>query len=315
MTALVVALVLAELLTRLTGVAAPSMTEPIYQPSAAPGVVYEFRPGARGYTWGRTWVEVNSLGLRGPEVTPAKPAGVLRIGVFGDSATFGQGVREEETYARVLERSGPNLQVLNFGVPSYNIANIVHTFVEKGVPLDLDVAILAPIVEDYGLHRAHTVDAYGYPVHAASPVKPGTLKNLLRRLHLSYVVRDAWWALTEAGTPEIQVLDGSHETDTLAGPTWERAERELSRFVSVAREHRIEAIYLALGRPMPPRLAELVSRMGFAATIDMQPITAAYSPEALQVSPRDGHPSPLYHRLVAEALGRALTRRRAAAGE
>src|SRR5262245_27130017 len=101
----VAALLLAEVLARRTGAAALSLTDPIYRRSSAPGVVYEFRPGARGYTWGRTWVEVNSLGLRGPEVDRVKPPGVYRIGVFGDSATFGQGVSEEATYARVLERT------------------------------------------------------------------------------------------------------------------------------------------------------------------------------------------------------------------
>lgn len=310
MAGLAASLVLAELLVRLTGVAAVSITEPIYQRSAAPGVVYEFQPGIRGYTWGRTWVEANSLGLRGPEIAREKPPGVIRIGIFGDSATFGHGVREEDTYSRVLERNNPGLQVLNFGVPSYSITNIVSTFVEKGVPLNLDVAIIAPIVQDYGLHRAHTCDDYGYPVHAASPVKPGLLKNALRRLHLSYLVRDAWWALTGANTPELVALQDSGESDPIAKTTWTRGAGELSRFVAVARDHGIKPVYLAIGTPMPPTLQRIVAQSGFDMIIDMQPITASYSRDDLQVAPRDAHPSPLHHRLIAEALGKALGRGR-----
>jgi hypothetical protein len=252
-------------------------------------------------------VEVNSLGLRGPEVDRVKPPGVYRIGVFGDSATFGQGVSEEATYARVLERTNRGVQVLNFGVPSYSIANIVSTFAEKGVPLDLDAAVLAPISEDYGLHRAHTTDDYGYPVHAASPIKPGPLKNLLRHVHLAYLVRDAWWNMTGAGTPEIRALHENSGDDALATETWDRAARELARFVAVARANGVVPIYMAIGWPMPPVLERLVSDSGFMKLVAMQPIAASYPPEALKVSSRDDHPSALYHQLVAKELGRVVS--------
>src|SRR5262245_2259448 len=48
-------------------------------------------------------VEINSLGFRGPETVQPKPPGELRILALGDSITMGEGVEDEETYARRLE--------------------------------------------------------------------------------------------------------------------------------------------------------------------------------------------------------------------
>lgn len=308
-------LVLAELLARSLGVATLGFTDPIYRRSEARDVVYELKPHARGWAWGRTWVETNALGLRGPEVATPKPAGTWRLGVFGDSVTFGQGVREEDTYVRVLERllrsrfGGPeqSFEVLNFGVPSYNISNIVASFVAKGVPLELDAAVLAPILEDYGFHRQHSVDDAGYPNHATSPMMPSSLKNALRRLHLAYLVRDAWWSLRGANTAEVAVLFDERD-DSLARATWERAEREIRRFLDVAREHDITPFYLALDMGRSARLETVLARTA-VERIEVRAAVESQPPELMRVSARDGHPSALHHRILAEVLFEALARR------
>jgi hypothetical protein len=305
----VVGVLLAEAMARISGVAALDLTDPLFRRSDAAGVSYEFRPNARGHVWGRTWVETNAHGLRGPEVTREKPAGVVRVGVFGDSATFGQGVTEAETYPRVLERllnetAGPGArryEVLNFGVPAYNITNIVSSFSEKGTRFGLDVAIIAPILEDYGFHRNHTADDYGYPVHASSPIRPGRLKNLLRRIHLAYVVRDAYWAVTGMSTREVRVVYGGAVDAELERQTWRRAEAELSRFVERARAAEVATLYLSLGGDLPAGLRVVLDEVRIRA-VDLGPVVRGYPADALQVSRRDAHPSALYHRLVATEL-------------
>jgi len=64
-------------------------------------------------------VRINSLGLRGEEITLEKPSGVKRILVLGDSYTYGVYVGNDETYPAVLEelfeRDGRNIQVINAG--------------------------------------------------------------------------------------------------------------------------------------------------------------------------------------------------------
>jgi hypothetical protein len=309
---LTVAVAMAEGLARLAGVATAGFTDPIFHKSAAPGVSYELAANARGYTWGHTWVEANEFGMRSPAVALKKPAGTLRVAVFGDSVTFGQGVLDEETYPRVLERqlrerrgaSGRRVEVLNFALPAYNISNIVSSFVEKGVAFDLDVAILAPIVEDFGLHRNHSVDEAGYPHHAASPLGAGWLKNLLRRIHLSYLIRDVWWGLTGTSTHEVQAVYGTEE-GPLSEATWSRARAEIDRFARVARERGIRPVYLALDLGKSRTLDGIVAASGLER-VEVRQALEGYDPEALRVSARDGHPSALQHRLIAAVVLRAL---------
>jgi len=109
-------------------------------------IVYEYFTGALAYERApdrgigiRSWTEhhalrpgydipnlhTNSFGLRSPEVAVPKPAGTVRILLLGDSFTFGQGVREDQGFARVLERklkateTDRVIEVVNAGVISY----------------------------------------------------------------------------------------------------------------------------------------------------------------------------------------------------
>ena len=65
-------------------------------------------------------VEINSLGLRGPEVALEKPAGVTRVLCLGDSCTFGGAHPYPEIMQSILDQHAPGrFQVLNAGVIGY----------------------------------------------------------------------------------------------------------------------------------------------------------------------------------------------------
>ena len=66
----------------------------------------------------------NALGLRGPDISRAKPPGVRRVVLLGGSTVYGALVDDSETISVQLEallrdRLGPNIQVINAGVPGY----------------------------------------------------------------------------------------------------------------------------------------------------------------------------------------------------
>ena len=64
-------------------------------------------PDIEGHTKHRDYtmrVKINSKGLRDKEYAYDRPERTIRIGVFGDSFTFGEGVQNHETYAASLER-------------------------------------------------------------------------------------------------------------------------------------------------------------------------------------------------------------------
>lgn len=68
-------------------------------------------------------VRANSIGFRGPDVTPQKAPGTFRILVFGDSSSFGWGVNAEESWTELLRQSlqarHPEIrfEVANFAIP------------------------------------------------------------------------------------------------------------------------------------------------------------------------------------------------------
>lgn len=75
---------------------------------------------------------VNELGYRGAPRPEAAPPGSTRVLALGDSFTFGQGVLDEQALPAALEtelaRSRPELEVLNFGIPGLNLAEIIDQY-------------------------------------------------------------------------------------------------------------------------------------------------------------------------------------------
>src|SRR5436309_12138238 len=97
---LTVGLLLAELVLRAIGFGYP----PFLQPDAVTGL--SLRPNTSGWHGkeGRAYVSINSHGLRDRERPMAKPAGIYRVVVLGDSYAEALQVSVEKTFWRLLER-------------------------------------------------------------------------------------------------------------------------------------------------------------------------------------------------------------------
>ncbi len=104
---------------------------------------------------------INSRGMRDREFPVAKPAETLRVGVFGDSFTFGEGVQQDEAFPKVLERllgglpevrqSGRTVEVLNFGVGKTATSHQLAWYRKEGYRYDLDLVVLAFLAaNDFG---------------------------------------------------------------------------------------------------------------------------------------------------------------------
>lgn len=102
-------------------------------------------PGQHHYTYTHE-VRVNALGLRGPEVG-AKEPGERRVLFLGDSLTYGQGVAEEDTVPRALERelaarTGTRWSVVNAGHRAYDTPQELALLDELGATIQPDVVLL-----------------------------------------------------------------------------------------------------------------------------------------------------------------------------
>jgi lysophospholipase L1-like esterase len=121
--------------------------------SANPRLRYELRPRARAAA--EVDYRINAAGLRGPEVAEEKPAGVRRVAVLGDSIAFGYWVADEDAFPRQLERifseGNPpvrRVEVLNFGVPGYNLEQSTEVLRSRALRFAPDAIVVALCLND-----------------------------------------------------------------------------------------------------------------------------------------------------------------------
>jgi hypothetical protein len=169
---LLAALLILELGVRALGIAAP--VRPTgegndTEPSSDPVLIFVNKPGGRRtltyirHPEGGSFTVthgINALGLRGPETTAAKPAGVKRIACLGDSFTFGYGVNDDETWPAALQRAlnaaspdaaeegGLRYEVLNCGVPAYDTEQEVRLLGDRVLGYEPDLVIIGWYIND-----------------------------------------------------------------------------------------------------------------------------------------------------------------------
>jgi hypothetical protein len=114
---------------------------------------YALLPGAEGW-WrseGEAYIHINSQGLRDHDHTLAKPTGVYRIAILGDSFAEALQVPLEQTFWHLLETQlndqgcvgDKTAEVINFGVGGYGTGQQLLTLRQQVWPYQPDLVLLA----------------------------------------------------------------------------------------------------------------------------------------------------------------------------
>ncbi len=146
---------------------------------AVPRIFCQFRhrPGARYLIPGSdppAEVRINSLGLRGEEVSRQKPAGTYRILCLGGSTTFDAFNGTAVHWPLLLEKKldeefpGRDFEVLNAGVNSWSTAHSLAYLLFDGLALQPDLVIVYHNVNDiavnfHGDPEPDYSNRYGHP--------------------------------------------------------------------------------------------------------------------------------------------------------
>jgi len=92
-------------------------------------------------------VATNSKGLRDREIPYERKPGTLRIVMLGESATFGWGVRPEQSYPKLLEgmfaKKGIKAEVVNTGVGNFKAIQKVEYFLTEAYKYKPDFVVVA----------------------------------------------------------------------------------------------------------------------------------------------------------------------------
>jgi hypothetical protein len=223
-----------------------------------PEIRYVMAPSQQGWIED-SFITVNALGFRGPEVAIPKPYGRFRVAVIGDSLTLGWGVADNETYAARLERllrqrfPGRDLDVINLGVGGFNTRQAI-TWLERNVTrLEPDLVLVGFYSND--VPDAQEDELSGTRIAAANPVagqamrinpapsESGWWDKALRKSRALYVAGRAFNRFRGAGewgmsrfSMEIEMLEG--RTSPQLERAWGLVGRQFDRLRSLADQGR-----------------------------------------------------------------------------
>lgn len=273
---LVLALAVLEVVVRLYVPRPPRWHEPQVRARSSPTLQWELRPHQRAYTIDSR-VVTNAAGFRA--ATDSEPGtGSIRILAMGDSITFGHGVPFEAVYARQVERllderyPGRRVEVINMGVPGYNIRQHLIALKEKGVRYRPHLVILGfcwndiignekPLPGEPGFVPERPVedaddDLKWRPQH----VIPKSLRDPLRDWRTLYVTVQRVKVLKERLVPSnhpyiVHYRALLSKDEARLGPAWAATERRLRELADLTRAHGIDLVVVIF-----PDGAQLVDR-------------------------------------------------------
>lgn len=287
------------------------------QRSGNPLLRFELRPG--GEARAEVDYRINREGLRGPETAVEKPAGVRRVAVLGDSIAFGYWVREEDAFPRQLESmlraGGDRVEVLDFGVPGYNLDQEIETLRAKALAFQPDAVIVAFCLNDLeGLfsYELGLVQDRG----ARSRTWLGAAREALLRRSLLFSWIEYRFSELEARRQFVRAknpMEGSMYAEALSQQ--EKALRDKLAVLRALTAPRgipvVVAVFPVMGgrferyphRALHRAVVSAAGENGLRA-VDLLGCYSAYEFRDLRVDVV--HPSPLGHRVAAHAMRDAL---------
>ena len=271
--------------------------------------------------WSDIPVRINAHGLRGPEFPLAKPPGVQRVLVLGDSCTFGYLLPEEDAYTSQLQhllderRGAGKVHVINAGVPGYGINNEAEFLEHRGLAFDPDAIVVTASsgdIPDAGVRKNPDIDGESVDMSRELRlyrfVRMSALMNFLQYLFFKVVV----WS-----DPKMSLDHGLSATNPSPAvqEALRRYEQDFARVTELARAHGVPLLLLVYPGQLElfsdrtvvrDRWRALAEKYG-VVFVDLLPSFKAERLQKLYL-PADGHPTAEGNRLVAEAVAGTLAR-------
>jgi hypothetical protein len=255
--------------------------------------------------------------FRSPEIGPHRPS-VVRVAVIGDSFTEGMGVKEEDTYARVLHRllntgaEAGHWEVFNCGRRGYDFPAI-HDLFETVLALEPDVVVYGMVLNDAVRSEAFQArQAYlnDWILDRGRMVRDEDDRRLdPLDLRLSAFVRDRVESY-RVGRDTTRWYRDMYGPPNREG--WERTQaylRDMNSKAGARGGRFLVASWPLLvglqGRYPFADVSETIGRFCLSAGIARQDLLSALygrPDESLWVHPVDHHPNETAHRLVGESL-------------
>ncbi|MFZ5448777.1 MAG: SGNH/GDSL hydrolase family protein [Thermodesulfobacteriota bacterium] len=292
--------------------------DPIYMPfSESREIPYIMKPYLNNVrAHGKIRINTDAFGLRSQvpgKKHGDKQTGEYRIAFLGNSVTFGVGVSTGETYPEVMEKTLNHLQhhchvtVYNFAVSSYSIKEMVATLKYRVPEVKPDLMIMGLVIDDFNLKRTPQVDKWGYSTHGEASQLINqfpTLKLFLRKIHLSYLIRDLLSRTFMHQEIDYDPVDGKLPPIVSSSYKYINEFKELSE--------RLGYDYLVLTLPSAEgnglQFSGIIKMMTNDKInyYDVSFLTPQYTYKEFHASKYDWHPSALVHNRIGTMLSKYI---------
>lgn len=294
-----------------------------------PELIHRLKPNQQAFTHSFT-VTTNSHGLRNGEFSLEPKANTFRILCLGDSLTFGDGVRSEDTYPKQLEallnvdRPG-TYEVINGGVPAYDTWQEISYLKRDGWRFKPYLVVLGVYANDIvprPKEIPQIIDSTGMPR------KPGLLglvpyktAYLLKRSRLLLLLRDRIGKLINRLSPspefrhQLSLLNGS--SDAFAERGWSEIDRSFAELSDLSKKYAFDVTIVIF--PMVEQLMNSYPNASYPSQVkdiadkhhlralDMTPVFAKnFRGFASLFIEWDGHPNANAYRLTAAEIARYM---------
>ncbi len=307
-------LLVAETATRLLGVSVGTVqiNRGVVRESANPKLGFELRPGSSVSS--EVDYRVNTEGFRGGPLGTKSPDR-RRIAVFGDSIVFGYWVAENDAFpAQLGEILGPRVEVLNLGVPGYNLDQEIENLRGRVEALRPDMVVFGFCLNDLeGLLSFE----YGLTL-ARREARSGPRRALESLLSISRFAAWIEYRLTERDAR----AQFARQRNPLGGELYEAKPEDLdahldasfTALAAILKPRGIKAlvaIFPILGnrfenypyKALHAQIAAAADRAGHRS-VDMLPCFEPYEFRDVRVDVV--HPNPIGHRIAAHAAADEL---------
>lgn len=259
--------------------------------------------------WAQRHVVYNNFFKRDRDFKAEKPAGIIRVGMLGDSITFGQGIANpEDRFSNILQKnlqeSGINAEVYNLGVPGLDSHEEIQLYRELSF-FNFDI-----IVWQYYLNDIQPENK-GEPAKIIS--RDAYTSDLIRVLSKNSTFLDfLYWRFSSKYSITFDRLDKHYLSMYADESILKSHEEELSKFIGELKEQDKKIIVMIfplielLGPNYPATEAHNKLQSYFKSqdveVIDLLDDLKNLNWKDLVASKFDTHPNEKVHKLVAEKL-------------
>lgn len=288
-----------------------------------PYLIYEYLPGR--HRDGGVTLNINSLGLRGPELDIPKPEGVRRLITTGDSSVFGFGVEDDEVFSSVAaDALGDQVEPVVGATPGYSTYQSLNLLRLRGLSTEPDLFVIGNLWSDNNFDAFVDKDT----IATLSGFEQSTSGAVKRMLSKSAIFRVADWKLrVRPQIEKVRVVDWQQSSEDRGQIGLRRVAindyaANLDHLVDIARSRDADVVFLLLANnedlgpqgdaralkawtPYREVMRETAQRHG-APVIDVPELFQATGLSKEDLFLDKMHPTVTGHRLIGEALAELL---------